>query len=193
VNSQALRTQATPSFSPFAFELGLNPVFHLPYVVPITSFAPIHPLTNHDPIQQLEQLFESPDEAAWTLESLNTTDNASCTASTIFSPVQASLAATNVTISPSPLSPNLATAVGPSNIADPKPILKCPICDETFHRRYLLPSRTTLLGIGPILVGRMFHNLHFHSIDVMCLRTPHVYNPVYLLCRTINTVLICSC
>jgi hypothetical protein len=57
----------------------------------------------------------------------------------------------------------------------------------------MLPSRTTLLGIGPILLGRMFHNLRFHSIDVMCLRTPHVYNPVYLLCRTINTVLICSC
>jgi hypothetical protein len=39
----------------------------------------------------------------------------------------------------------------------------------------------------------MFYNLHFHSFDVMCLRIPRVYNLVYLLRRTINTVLICSC
>jgi hypothetical protein len=38
----------------------------------------------------------------------------------------------------------------------------------------VLPSRTTLLGIGPItlLLGRMFYryNLHLHFLDVMCLR-----------------------
>jgi hypothetical protein len=44
-----------------------------------------------------------------------------------------------------------------------------------------------------LLHGRMFYNLHFHSFDVRCLHTPHVYNVVYLLCRTINTVLIYRC
>ena len=50
-----------------------------------------------------------------------------------------------------------------------------------------------LLESAQYFLGRMFYNLHFHSFDVMCLRTPHVYNLVYLLCRKINTVLICSC
>jgi hypothetical protein len=48
--------------------------------------------------------------------------------------------------------------------------------------RYFLAESSTI-----------FYNLHFHSFDVICLRTPHVYNLVYLLRRTINTVLICSC
>jgi hypothetical protein len=39
----------------------------------------------------------------------------------------------------------------------------------------------------------MFYNLHYHCFYVMCLRIPHVYKLVYLLRRTTNTVLICSC
>ncbi|KAA8619377.1 Polyketide synthase modules and related protein [Pyrenophora tritici-repentis] len=31
----------------------------------------------------------------------------------------------------------------------------------------MLPFRTTLLGIGPMLLGRMFYNLHFHSFAVI--------------------------
>jgi hypothetical protein len=29
---------------------------------------------------------------------------------------------------------------------------------------HVLPIRTSLVGIGPILLGRMFYNLHFHSL-----------------------------
>jgi hypothetical protein len=69
--------------------------------------------------------------------------------------------------------------------------------DLSFHCSFklggVLPIRDTSLGIGPILLGRMFYNLYFHSFDVILLRTPHIYNLVYLLCRTISTVLICSC
>jgi hypothetical protein len=67
---------------------------------------------------------------------------------------------------------------------------------QTVPELDLLPIRILLLQSARYFLAESsttFYNLHLRSFDVMCLRTPHVYNLVYLLCRTINTVLICSC
>jgi hypothetical protein len=61
--------------------------------------------------------------------------------------------------------------------------------DPVANQGYFLASARYFLAES----STPFYYLQSPSFHVICLRNPHVYNLVYLLRRTINTVLICSC